>query len=109
LFEDSVERLDARTRSRLNQARNVALNELKSASSRRYWLAAPWGGLAAAVLVAVFLIVGRETGVRGGESGGLPLDDVDILADVDSFELILDVEFYSWLADENASDRNNSG
>ncbi len=27
------------------------------------------------------------------------LDDFDIVADADNFELIQDVEFYSWLAD----------
>ncbi len=32
LFEDSVERLDARTRSRLNQARQRALDEMKKGS-----------------------------------------------------------------------------
>jgi len=109
LFEDSVDRLDARTRSRLHQARNVALDELKKGSTRRYWLAAPLGGLAAAVLVAVFLMSGRENQLPEGDSALLPLDDFDIVADADSFEMIRDVEFYSWLADQAAGESNNSG
>jgi hypothetical protein len=48
LFDDSVERLDARTRSRLNQARQRAVEEMKKGRVRRYWLGVPLGGLAAA-------------------------------------------------------------
>lgn len=105
LFESSVERLDARTRSRLNQARQRALNELKKGSTRRYWLGIPLGGLAAAALVAMVLMSGREPVAPQSENGSSMLDDFDIVADTDSFEMIQDVEFYSWLAD----DGNNSG
>lgn len=103
LFESSVERLDARTRSRLNQARQRALDEIKKGSTRRYWLGAPLGGLAAAALIALLMIRGGgEVGAPAPESGNLPLDDFDIVADTDSFELIQDVEFYSWLATKPA-------
>lgn len=104
LFEESVERLDARTRSRLNQARQQALDEVKKGRVRRYWLAAPLGGLAAAALVALVLIrPGTESLAPNGENGSALLDDFDIVADADNFELIQDVEFYSWLADENGA------
>jgi hypothetical protein len=110
LFESSVERLDARTRSRLNQARQRALEEIKKGSTRRYWLGIPLGGLAAAALVAVLLIRGGgEVGAPQSENANLLLDDFDIVADADSFEIIQDVEFYSWLADEAAGTSNNSG
>lgn len=113
LFHDSVGRLDARTRSRLNQARQQALDELKKGSVRRYWLAAPLGGLAAAVLIAVLLMSGRHTSAPTQESAALPLDDFDIVADADHFELIQDVEFYSWLAEaeggHEARDANSAG
>jgi hypothetical protein len=108
LFENSVERLDAHTRSKLTQARNAALNEANKASIRRYWLAAPLGGLAAAVVLAVFLVSGRDAATRGDEAGALPLDDFDIVADADNFEIILDVEFYSWLAEQGGGDGNSS-
>ncbi len=109
LFEDSVNRLDAHTRSRLNQARQHALNELNKGRSRRYWLAAPLGGLAAAVLIAVLLINSRDTSAPTAESTALPLDDFDIVADADSLELLQDVEFYSWLADASGGDGNSAG
>jgi hypothetical protein len=100
LFEDSVERLDARTRSRLNQARQRALAEMDKGKARRYWLGAPLGGLAAAALVALVLI--RTGGdAPGNENGGAMLDDFDIVADADNFEIVQDVEFYSWLADQD--------
>jgi hypothetical protein len=109
LFEDSVNRLDARTRSRLNQARQVALEELNKGKTRRYWLTAPLGGLAAAALIAVLLLTVREATVPSQESAGLPLDDFDIVADTDNLELLQDVEFYSWLAEASGPDANSTG
>ncbi|MBL8267637.1 hypothetical protein [Steroidobacter sp.] len=104
VFENSVERLDARTRSRLNQARQHALEEMKKGSTRRYWLAAPLGGLAAAALIAMIMIrTGAPTATQA--EAEITLDDMDIVADGDNFELLQDVEFYSWLAD----DSSNSG
>lgn len=100
LFDDSVEGLDARTRSRLNQARQRALAEMNKGSARRYWLVAPLGSLAVAALIALLLV---RTGAEAPsvENGGMLLDDFDIVADADNFELIQDVEFYSWLADRD--------
>jgi hypothetical protein len=109
LFEDSVNRLDARTRSRLNQARQVAIEELNKVKTRRYWLTAPLGGLAAAALIAVLLLSVREATVPSQESAGLPLDDFDIVADTDNLELLQDVEFYSWLAEASGGDANSAG
>jgi hypothetical protein len=109
LFEDSVSRLDARTRSRLNQARQQALNELNTGTTRRYWLAAPLGGLAVAAVIAVFMMTGRETMPLRQDTAALPLDDFDIVADADSLELLQDVEFYSWLAEASGPDANSTG
>jgi hypothetical protein len=109
LFEDSVGRLDARTRSRLNQARQQALSELNKGTARRYWLAAPLGGLAAAVVIAIVMMTGRQTTAPNQDSSGLPLDDFDIVADADSLELLQDVEFYSWMAEASGPDANSSG
>jgi len=65
-FEASVEGLDARTRSRLNQARQAATAELGRSRRSRWVVWAPAGALAAAALVAV-LLVWRAPGT-GGES-----------------------------------------
>lgn len=109
LFEDSVGRLDAHTRSRLNQARQQALTELNKGATRRYWLTAPLGGLAAAVLIAIVMMTGRESTAPSQESAALPLDDFDIVADADSLELLQDVEFYSWMAEASGPDANSTG
>jgi hypothetical protein len=106
LFEDSVGRLDARTRSRLNQARQQALNELNKPATRRYRLTAPLGGLAAAGIIAIVLLTSRQTATPTQEAGTLPLDDFDIVADADSLELLQDVEFYSWLAQASGPESN---
>jgi hypothetical protein len=109
LFEDSVDRLDARTRSRLNQARQLALGELNKGRARRYWIRAPLGGLAAAALLAMVLMNNQETTVPPQEGATLTFDDFDIVADSDSFEMLNEVEFYSWLANESAGESINSG
>ena len=109
LFDESVGRLDARTRSRLNQARQQALNELNKWGSRRYWLTAPLGGLAAAVVIAMVMMTGRDVTVPAQDSSALPLDDFDIVADADSLELLQDVEFYSWMAEASGPDANGTG
>jgi hypothetical protein len=109
LFEDSVGRLDAHTRSRLNQARQQALTELNKGVTRRYWLTAPLGGLAAAVVIAMVMMSGRESPAPSQESAALPLDDFDIVADADSLELLQDVEFYSWMAEASGPDANSTG
>ncbi len=109
LFEDSVGRLDARTRSRLNQARQQALNELNKGATRRYWLTAPLGGLAAAVMIAIVMMTGREATPPAPDSAALPLDDFDIVADADGLELLQDVEFYSWLAEASGPEANSTG
>ncbi len=101
LFEESVERIDARTRSRLNQARQRALAEMNKGSGRRFWLAAPLGGLAVAALIALILIRPGGQASRPDDAAAW-LDDIEIVADADSFELIRDVEFYAWLADQGA-------
>lgn len=97
LFEDSVERLDARTRSKLTQARNRALDEATKGAARRRWIWAPAGGFALAAIVAVVMWSG---GLRSGaEPDSLALEDIDIVADSENLEMLEDVEFYTWLED----------
>ena len=62
LFDDSVERLDAATLSRLNQGRQKALEEVRATGPAGQWARwVPAGGLAAAAVVAVFVWQGRNT------------------------------------------------
>lgn len=94
LFDESVEGLDGETRSRLNRGRQAALNEL--ATGKPVWVQwAPAAGVAAAAVFAVVLWTGNQ-----------PVDeltpeataaDFEILLTEDSFEMLEDLEFYSWI------------
>ena len=103
LFDESVERMDAATRSRLTQARHAALAELaRPRLLRSAWV--PVGALAAAVLaVAIW------TGPQPGDQATLRLaavpaaDEFEMLTlDEDLDMLGEDVEFYAWAASADA-------
>ncbi len=102
LFDESVEGLDAETRSRLNRGRQAALEEIRSA--RPVWVQwAPAAGVATAAVVAVVLWTGippvDELTPEASAS------DFEILLTQDSFEMLQDLEFYSWIdLDEEAGE-----
>ncbi len=102
LFDESVAGLDGQTRSRLNRGRQAALDALKT--GRPVWVQwAPAAGVAAAAVVAVVLWTGNP-----------PVDDLtpeasaadfEILLTEDSFEMLEELEFYSWIdLDEGADE-----
>jgi hypothetical protein len=100
LFDQSVEGLDAETRSRLNRGRHEALAHLRPGVRYGQWLqwnqrTLPAAGVAAAAVVAVLIWTGRP-----------PVDDLtppamasdfEILLAEDSFEMLQELEFYSWI------------
>lgn len=91
-FDRSVDGLDAARLSRLNRARHAALAELDS--SRRQWVNwIPAAGVAAAVLLAVFVLR------TPAEFDGVvpPTSDLEILLSEENIEMLEDLEFYSWL------------
>jgi hypothetical protein len=113
VLDASVERLDGRTRSRLNQARQRALEEYaaRRASPWKRWFSPgallPAGALAAAALVAITLwnaprgIDGETNFVRGEAAAAF--EDLELLADGEAFSgegEIADYEFYEWAAAE---------
>ena len=115
VFDASVDGLDARTRSRLNQARQKATAELER-SRRSPWLSwAPAGALAAAALVAVLLW--RAPGspdapVQQAQVQAPPAteagDPAEILAAGDDLDLVSeDLEFYEFVA--YATDDSGNG
>ena len=98
-LRDSADGLDGATRSRLTQARHAALSQLGQASSwRSAWLIVPGGAAAAAVLMALLLWQGNGMVVPGGS--GTTLDDMELLADAEGYELSQepDLEFIEWAA-----------
>jgi hypothetical protein len=99
LFDQSVERIDAPTQSRLTQARHAALAELERPAVRGgSWL--PAGALAAATVFAVALWTGPGTGV--GPQPVLataPAEDLELLTLGDDLDMLgEDAEFYVWAA-----------
>ncbi|HJY35830.1 MAG TPA: hypothetical protein VJ299_00130 [Steroidobacteraceae bacterium] len=105
LFEESVERLDASTRSKLTQARNRALDEVNKGAVRRRWLWAPVGGVALAAIVAVVLLNSGGSRSAGDTGGALALEDIDIVADSENLDMLEDVEFYMWLDNAPADEQ----
>ena len=106
LFDDSVERLDAATLSKLNQGRQAAIMEVAAAGTSRLWLRwVPATGMATAALVAIIVL-------RGPAVIDVPLaadptqTDFEILMGEDALEMLEELEFYSWIdvAEMDATD-----
>lgn len=105
LFDDSVERLDAATLSRLNQGRHEALAELQRSPRMSQWRRlAPVTGVAAAALIAVLLV--RGPAVVDVVEETITASDFEMLLQEDGIEMFEDLEFYSLLdmVDAEASD-----
>ncbi|HMA00099.1 MAG TPA: hypothetical protein VKP66_19320 [Steroidobacteraceae bacterium] len=114
LFQESVDAIDMRLRSRLTQARHAALDATAPAT-RRPWLLrigtwAPAGGLTAAALLGAVLWFGFQSGNHGSTAAdGQPaLEDLDIVASTDegagdTLEMLQnDLDFYDF-SDKAAS------
>ena len=96
LFDESVERLDAATLSKLNQGRQKALEELDNTKAFGQWARwVPATGVAAAAVVAVVVWQGDPGDNVAPEPGSMT--DFEILLSEDSLEMFEDLEFYSWV------------
>ena len=101
VLEESLSRIDGRTRSRLNQARHAAL---EAAGTRRpaWWrsltLMPTAGAAAAALLVAVVLWHRQPSGEPPVLEAQHAAEDMDLLADSEALELLdgWDGPFYEW-------------
>lgn len=107
LFDASVDGLDARTRSRLNQARQAATEEIERAHRSPWRTWAPAGALAAAALVAVLLWRAPDTTespaqqaqVQPSTATDASGDAAEILAAGDDLDLAAeDLDFYEYVA-----------
>jgi anti-sigma-K factor RskA len=101
VLEESLSRIDGRTRSRLNQARHAAL-EAAGARRRVWWrsltLMPTAGVAAAALLVAVVLWHRQPSGEPPVLEAQHAAEDMDLLADSEALELLdgWDGPFYEW-------------
>jgi len=114
VLEESVLRIDARTRSRLNQARQAAV-ELAGARQRPWWRSftlMPAAGVAAAALVALMLWH-REPAMLEPPALGTPaVEDIDLLADAEGLDLVEGWDspgFYEWAADQTDASLPSDG
>lgn len=99
VLEASLTRVDARIRSRLNQARQAAIERGLRRRRVTFWgtvLLVPTLGAVAAVLLGVLLLGGAPH--RPVESAtDLRVEDMDLLADQDGLDLVQsDGAFYEW-------------
>jgi len=113
VLEEGVQRIDARTRSRLNQARHAALQAAQARRLPRWRSLAlmPAAGAAAAALLVAVMLWHREPG------GELPLlegqrsavEDLDLLADSEGLDLMEsgDGSFYEWAVAQNENGESN--
>jgi hypothetical protein len=111
LFQDSVDGLDMRIRSRLTQARSTALEA--ASESRRPWLFgwkmwAPAAGVTAAAILGVGLWIGSPIGHQAATLAESNLEDLDLVAatdegSADAMEMLQDdIDFYDF-ADKAAN------
>jgi ferric-dicitrate binding protein FerR (iron transport regulator) len=117
LLEDSVQRVDGRIRSRLNQARHAAIEESsrRPALWRRFSLMPAASAVAAAALVAFVLWPHSHSGdsLNTEASGRASMEDLDLLADGDALDLVSDEstdagQFYEWAVDQSDSNEASS-
>jgi hypothetical protein len=98
ILDESADRLDGRTRSRLTQARYAALAQLEQ-PARHWWRGfVPAGAAAAVAVLAVVLWSPNPPGQPAA-----PVDDMELLADADAPDFVdggEDLEFYEWAAGE---------
>ena len=111
LFQDSVDGLDMRIRSRLTQARSMALEAAQQ--GRRPWLFgwkmwAPAAGVTAAAILGVGLMIGSPIGHQAATLAESNLEDLDLVAatdegSADAVEMLQDdIDFYEF-ADKAAN------
>lgn len=112
VFDESVAALDARTRSRLNHARQAALDELRTPQRRTWRGWAPAGAFAVAILAAALLLRAPDdaTPPQVAEGSAADVGVVEIVASGEDLDLASeDLEFYDWLARQPDAVRNGNG
>ena len=119
VLEEGIARVDARTRSRLNQARQLAV-EAAGARQRAWWRSfslMPAAGAVTAALLLGVMLWHREPAVREPpmlEGHPPAVEDIDLLADAEALDLVEGWDgpgpgFYEWAADQTDGSAQSSG
>jgi hypothetical protein len=99
-FDESVDRIDGSTQSKLTSARHAALAEIRPArAATMRW--APLAGVAAAAALAAVL---WTSGLPEQDRAVPEVADIEILLTEDSLEMLEDLEFFSWIDLEDGSE-----
>ena len=98
-LDASVERMDAETRHRIIAARQHALAQDKQRTS----LIPMWGkaGLATAFTVLVAILVVKTYMPESIDEEGI--EAMELIAAQDTLEMYEELEFYTWLAEEDVT------
>jgi anti-sigma-K factor RskA len=116
VLEESVRRIDGRVRSRLNQARQAAV-EAAAARRRPFWgrlftLVPTAGAVAAALMVAMILWHRQGPAELPPVESAHPGEDLELLADGEALDLVQDGDgsgsFYEWAADQSEANAGES-
>jgi len=116
VLDRGISRIDARTRSRLNQARQAAV---AAATSRRrpLWLRGPVlmpaSGLAMALLLALVLWHREPSRIEIpiAEAQSSSVEDLDLLADSEALDMLegWDGPFYEWATSQTDGNGESNG
>jgi len=104
LLDDSVDTLDATTLSRLNQARQKALDSRIMGNRRtNFFLVTPTGAVFASFAIAAIVILLWTALPQQQPQQPLAqqYEDIEMLTADAEFDLLEDLEFVSWLVEEN--------
>jgi hypothetical protein len=107
-LEESVLRIDGHVRSRLNQARQAAVeaaSERRRPLFSRFFTLVPTASAAAAAVLVTMVLWHRGPQIElPATEGAHPVEDLDLLADGDGLDLVEDGDgsgsFYEWAADQ---------
>jgi hypothetical protein len=106
LLRRSADDIDGATASRLNRARQAALEQLPNRRRTSRWLVPAFSTAAAGALaVGLWLNPGVDRDLpTQGASAALSADEMDLLLTDDNLEMFEDLEFYAWLDAERSDE-----
>jgi len=107
LFDESVRDLDGATQSRLNRGRQEALARATTGAQTARWN--QWLPAAGVAATAAFVVMiwpsGQQTDVLTPPTSAA---DFELLLERDEFEMLQELEFYSWIDVDDVSGFNVS-
>ncbi len=98
-LDDSVERIDAETRHKINAARQKALAQQKQST----FFALRWGTAGIATALSIFIAILIIKTQLPGSIEEEDIEAIELMAAQDTFDMYEELEFYTWLAEEDVT------